>query len=301
MASKPFQETAASVEKELPLSPQARPQRRRVTGRFWSMLVFYVLIGFFLLNIIAMVGWVVLDSIGQEWFSTWFPKGMITWQWYAFELGDHDIVQLLSNTLIVALGSTLIGLLVGFPAAYVMARKQFRLKGLVMALYLLPMLIPPLAYGIPLATVLMRYLGGELPSVVLVNVVPTLPFIILILAPFIEQVDTSLESASRMLGANRFQTFVRIILPLVVPGLLTAGVLAVVRIIATFELTYLVANADAVTLVVVLYGDAFASGMRPEQSINAMAVIYMLTTMFLLGIALIFVKPTQFVVRLKGQ
>jgi putative spermidine/putrescine transport system permease protein len=129
--------------------------------------------------------------------------------------------------------------------------------------------------------------------------VPTLPFVILILVPFIEQVDVSLESASRMLGANRFQTFIRIILPLIVPGLLTAGVLAVVRVIAMFELTYLVANADAETLVVTLYGDAFASGMRPEQAINAMAVIYMLTTMFLLGVALIFVKPTQFVVRLK--
>jgi putative spermidine/putrescine transport system permease protein len=117
--------------------------------------------------------------------------------------------------------------------------------------------------------------------------------------PFIEQVDVSLESASRMLGANRFQTFIRIILPLIIPGLLTAGVLAVVRVIAMFELTYLVANADAETLVVTLYGDAFASGMRPEQAINAMAVIYMLTTMFLLGVALIFVKPTQFVVRLK--
>ena len=59
--------------------------------------------------------------------------------------------------------------------------------------------------------------------------------------------------------------------------------------------------ADAETLVVTLYGDAFASGIRPEQAINAMAVVYVLVTMLLLGIALFFVKPTQFVVRLKGQ
>jgi putative spermidine/putrescine transport system permease protein len=148
---------------------------------------------------------------------------------------------------------------------------------------------------------MLRYFGGELPSIILVNVVPALPFVILILVPFIEQVDVSLESASRMLGANRFQTFVRVVLPLIIPGLLTAGVLAIVRVIAMFELTYLVANADAETLVVTLYGDAFASGIRPEQAINAMAVTYMLTTTILLGIALIFVKPTQFVVRLKGQ
>ncbi|HYU71663.1 MAG TPA: ABC transporter permease [Ktedonobacteraceae bacterium] len=299
MATEPFQETATTAADQL--STLKQPRRTRRKKGFWSALIFYVLVGFFILNLLAMVCTVVLDSLSQEWFNSWLPTGLFTTQWYAFELSDHDLVQLLSNTLIVALGATLIALIVGFPAAYVLARKQFRFKGLLTGIYLLPMLIPPLAYGIPLATALLRYVGGDLPSVVLVNVVPTLPFVILILTPFIEQVDVSLESASRMLGANRLQTFVRIVLPLIVPGLLTAGVLAVVRVIAMFELTYLVANANAGTLVVTLYGDAFASGMRPEQAINAMAVIYMLTTMILLGIALLFVKPTQFVVRLKSQ
>ncbi|HEV2662871.1 MAG TPA: ABC transporter permease subunit [Ktedonobacteraceae bacterium] len=301
MATEPFQETSIATANHLPISPLAQPRTGRRKKGFWTALIFYVLVGFFILNLLAMVCAVVLDSLGEQWFQTWLPQGLFTTQWYAFELSDHDIVQLLSNTLIVALGATLLALAVGFPAAYVMARKQFRFKGVLMGIYLLPMLIPPLAYGIPLATVLLRYIGGELPGVVLVNVVPTLPFVILILTPFIEQVDVSLESASRMLGASRLQTFVRIVLPLIVPGLLTAGVLAAVRVIAMFELTYLVANADAGTLVVTLYGDAFASGMRPEQAINAMAVIYMLTTMVLLGVALLFVKATQFVVRLKGQ
>jgi putative spermidine/putrescine transport system permease protein len=299
MATEPIQETATATMSAGPINPPTKTRPSGLKRGFWAALIFYVVVGFFLLNLIAMVSTVVLDSVGREWFSTWFPAGMVTFQWYQYALNDHDIIQLLSNTLIVAVGATGLSVLVGFPAAYVLARKKFRLKSLVMGLYLLPMLVPPLAYGIPLATVLLRYLGGELPTVTLINVVPTLPFVILILVPFIEQVDVSLESASRMLGANRFQTFIRIILPLIVPGLLTAGVLAIVRVIAMFELTYLVANADAETLVVTLYGDAFASGMRPEQAINAMAVIYMLTTMLLLGVALIFVKPTQFVVRLK--
>lgn len=272
---------------------------RRKRG-LWSAIIFYVLVGFFILNLLAMVCTVVLDSLSLEWFNSWLPTGLFTTQWYTFALSDHDLVQLLTNTLIVAIGSTLIALLVGLPAAYVLARKQFRWKGVLMGIYLLPMLIPPLAYGIPLATVLLKYIGGDLSSVTLINVVPTLPFVILILTPFIEQVDVSLESASRMLGANRLQTFVRVILPLIIPGLLTAGVLAIVRVIAMFELTYLVADANSGTLVVTLYGDAFAAGMRPEQAINAMAVIYMLTTMVLLVVALLFVKPTQFVVRLKG-
>jgi putative spermidine/putrescine transport system permease protein len=54
-------------------------------------------------------------------------------------------------------------------------------------------------------------------------------------------------------------------------------------------------------MVVTLYGDAFGAGMRPNQAIDAMAVIYTATTMILLGVALIFVKPTQFVTRLKSS
>jgi putative spermidine/putrescine transport system permease protein len=270
-----------------------------LTGRFWGALCFYLAVGFFIINIVGLVGTVVVDSFGSHWFyGTWLPQGFTT-QWYQYELNDHNIGSLLFNTLFVAITVTVIALIAGFGAAYVLARKQFRGKGLLTALYLLPMLLPPLVYGIPLATVLLRYLGGALPSVILINLVPVVPFVILILRPFVEQVDVSLESASRMLGANRLQTFWRVIFPLMIPGLLTAGILAMVRTIAMFELTYLVADANSQTLVVILYSDAFAAGIRPNQAVDAMAVMYTLTTMIMVIIALIFVKPTQFVVRLK--
>jgi len=270
-----------------------------LSGRFWGAVCFYLAIGFFVVNILGLVGTVVVDSFGSHWFyGTWLPQGFTT-EWYQYELNDHDIVSLLFNTLFVAMTVTVIALIAGFGAAYVLARKQFRGKGLLTVLYLLPMLLPPLVYGIPLATVLLRYLGGALLSVILINLVPVVPFVILILRPFVEQVDASLESASRMLGANRLQTFWRVILPLMIPGLLTAGILAMVRTIAMFELTFLVADANAQTLVVILYSDAFAAGIRPNQAVDAMAVMYTLTTMTMVIIALIFVKPTQFVVRLK--
>jgi putative spermidine/putrescine transport system permease protein len=138
-------------------------------------------------------------------------------------------------------------------------------------------------------------------GIVLANLVPITPFVIFILTPFIEQVDPSLESASRMLGVGRFQTFRRIVLPLIIPGLLAAGVLALVRTFAAFELTYLVATTgSSQTMAVALYGDASGAGIRAHQLVNAMAVVYMLTTMSLVIVALIFVKPTQFVVSIKN-
>lgn len=296
-----IRDTAApGLSKSLPGQPfREKPRPWFLKGRFWATLCFYIAIGFFVVNILGLVGTVAVDSFGAHWFGgTWLPQGFTT-QWYQYEMNDHDIGSLLFNTLFVAVTVTLIALAAGFGAAYVLARKQFRFKGLLITLYLLPMLLPPLVYGIPLAAVLLRYLGGELPSVILINLVPVVPFVILILRPFVEQIDGSLESASRMLGANRFQTFWRVLLPLMMPGLLTAGILAIVRTIAMFELTFLVAGASSQTLVVILYSDAFAAGIRPNQAVDAMAVLYTLTTMAMVIVALIFIKPTQFVVRLK--
>ena len=280
-------------------------------GRFWQAVIFYGIIGFFVLNLLGMVASVVIDSFGTQWFATWLPDGL-TLHWYHYVTNDHDIGALLYNTLVVAVAATVIALVIGFPAAYVLARKDFRFKGVLTALYLVPMLLPPLAYGIPLATLLLRFLhsidlqlGTSLATslliVIIINLVPVVPFVILILTPFIQQIDASMESASAMLGANRWQTFSRVLLPLVIPGLLTAGILSIVRVVAMFDLTFLSAGPNAQTLVVTLYGDAFSTGIRPNQAIDGMAVIYMATSMALVGVALLFVKPTQFVVRVKTE
>jgi putative spermidine/putrescine transport system permease protein len=72
-----------------------------------------------------------------------------------------------------------------------------------------------------------------------------------------------------------------------------------VRTIAMFELTFLTAGPTSQTLVVALYYAVFAAGVRPGQSIDAMAVVYMVTTLVWLLIALRFVNPTQIVTRAK--
>lgn len=286
----------------LPATRTGIVRRPLPIGRILFSLAFYLTIGFFLLNLVAMVSTVVIDSFAASWFKTALPPEF-TLHWYTDLTAEHDMTLLLGNTFLVALATTLTALAVGFPAAYVLARKQFQLKVPLTILFLLPMLTPPLVYGIPVATLIIRLsLGGTLLGVILINLVPIVPFVIFVLMPFIEQVDPSLESASRMLGAGRFRTFIRVVLPLVIPGLLAAGVLALVRTFAAFELTYLVATTGgSQTLAVALYGDASGAGIRPHQFVNAMAVIYMLMTMSLVVIALFVVKPTQFVVHIKNR
>jgi ABC-type Fe3+ transport system permease subunit len=84
------------------------------------------------------------------------------------------------------------------------------------------------------------------------------------------------------------------------PGMLAALLLVLVRTIAMFELTFLTAGPTSQTLVVALYYAVFAAGVRAVQSIDAMAVIYMVTTLIWL-IALRFVNPTQIVARAKQE
>jgi ABC-type spermidine/putrescine transport system permease subunit II len=80
-------------------------------------------------------------------------------------------------------------------------------------------------------------------------------------------------AAARVFGANTFRLFSCVLLPLLLPGVLAALLLVLVRTIAMFELTFLTAWPTSQTLVVALYYAVFASGVRAVQSIDAMAVI----------------------------
>jgi putative spermidine/putrescine transport system permease protein len=201
---------------------------------------------------------------------------------------------------VVVFSVVFLSLLIGVPAAYTLARKDFRGKKLLTLLFLLPLMVPPITYGIPLATVMYQlHLAGTLPGVIIANMIPALPFVILVMTPFVEQIDTNIESAARVFGANTRQMFLYTLVPLLAPGVLAAGLLVLVRTVAMFELTFLVAGPDTQTLVVALYYAVFAAGVRAGQSVDAMAMIYMAITVLWLLIALRFVNPTQLVSRVK--
>jgi putative spermidine/putrescine transport system permease protein len=269
-------------------------------ARLWAAAV-WVLVGFFVLNLFAMIATVVTSSFATRWLGTWLPAGWTT-RWYIsawdeFQLGDVLSVTFQVVFLVVALSG-----LLGVPAAYALARRDFPGKRLIMLLFLLPLLVPPITFGIPLATVLYRTgLAGSMSGVVLANLVPTVPFVILVMIPFIEQIDPRIEAAARVFGANTWRLFLYILLPLLIPGMLAALLLVLVRTIAMFELTFLTAGPTSQTLVVALYYALFAAGVRATQSVDAMAVIYMVTTLVWLLIALRFVNPTQIVGRAKQE
>ena len=273
-------------------------KRKGLAGGLSAWLV-YAAVALFVILVGGVFLSVLMNSFATSWFGGWLPDGF-TGKWYAFAVDEFGLWNVLIVTLIVALSVTGISLLVGVPAAYALARRDFRGKSLVLGLLVLPLLVPPITYGIPLATMLYEYrLAGTLAGVILANLAPALPFVVLVMTPFIEQIDPNLERAARMMGAPTHRVFTRVLLPLAVPGILAAGLLVLVRTVAMFELTFLTAGPNSQTLVVSLYYAAFSAGIRPGQSIDAMAVIYMATTLLLLLAALRFVNPVNMVMRVR--
>jgi putative spermidine/putrescine transport system permease protein len=269
-------------------------------AKLWATTI-WVLVGFFIVNLLALIATVVVNSLATRWLGTWLPAGYTT-NWFSSAWEEFQLPSLLMVTMEVVGAVVLLSGLLGVPAAYAMARRDFPGKRLVMLLFLLPLLVPSITFGIPLATVLYRTgAAGTIWGVILANLVPTVPFVVLIMMPFIQQIDPRVESAARVFGAGTWSLFAYVLVPLLTPGILAALLLVLVRTIAMFELTFLTAGPDSQTLVVALYYAVFAAGVRAGQSIDAMAVIYMVTTLVWLLIALRFVNPTQIVTRTKRQ
>jgi putative spermidine/putrescine transport system permease protein len=269
-----------------------------IGSRLWAWAV-WLLVAFFIVNLLALIATVVVNSFSTRWFTTWLPVGFTT-KWYVSAWEEFQLPDVLIATFEVVGAVVLLAGLLGVPAAYAMARREFPGKRAVMLLFLLPMLVPPITFGIPLATVLYQAdLAGSIWGVILANLVPTVPFVILVMIPFIQQIDPRVEAAARVFGAGTLRMFIHVLVPLLTPGILAALLLVLVRTIAMFELTFLTAGPTSQTLVVALYYAVFAAGVRAGQSVDAMAVVYMVTTLAWLLLALRFVNPTQIVTRAK--
>ncbi len=283
--AKPAQ-TKAPGEKSLSATPS-------VWFVWFGITAFFV----FLFGIVLSV---VVDSFGKPWFDTWLPEHF-TLSWYQEAWTRFDLTHTIGVTLLVAFSVIVISVILGVPASYVLARSKFPGKGLVMLLFLLPILIPPITFGIPLATVMYNFgLGRTIIAVILVNLVPSVPFVIITMTPFIEQINPAIENAARMSGANMRQVFVRILGPLLVPGILAASILVLVRTVGMFDLTFLVSGPSSDTLVVAIYrAMTSAGGGESRQLISAMGVIYTAMMLVILVIALRFINPTQLVARVR--
>ena len=139
---------------------------------------------------------------------------------------DPTFSRALGNSLIIALVSTGITLVLGCMAAYAIVRFRFWGRGGISLVTLMMRMVPPAVLLVPVFGIWTFQFGldGTYAGIVLVYVALNLPFVIWILQSFIVQVPIQLEEAAKMDGAGAFQTFFLVVLPIIKPGLAAASI-----------------------------------------------------------------------------
>ncbi|HEY8825358.1 MAG TPA: carbohydrate ABC transporter permease [Candidatus Limnocylindria bacterium] len=144
-------------------------------------------------------------------------------------LESNGIVPATLNSLIVALLTVVIGVALGAPAAYALARFRFRGRGAFRAVVLVTRMFPIAILAIPLAAIFVRLgLYDNLITVALVHSAMALPFVILIVGGAFAQISLDFEEAAETLGSSRWGAFRHVALPSALPSLAAAAIFAFV-------------------------------------------------------------------------
>jgi len=201
-------------------------------------------------------------------------------RWYRELFGNSpDLWRSFGNTVLIALGAGAFATLLGTAGAIGMRWTRSRLRKLIEGLSFLPMVTPEIIIGVSL---LLLFAGLGVPlslfTVFLAHVTFCLPFTWLIVTARLQEFDASVLEAARDLGANEWQTLVRVILPIARPGILSAFLMAVTLSMEDFVITFFVSGPGSSTLAVHVYG-MMRLGVTPV--INALSVLLLAGTVVL--------------------
>lgn len=173
--------------------------------------------------------WMFISTIenGRDLLSItphFVPTGL-SFSSYTSVFKDPFFFEDVRNTAIITVSSVLLGLFIGFLAAVGVARFRFHGRNVFIVAMMFVQMVPLLAITIPLYFVANDFgLVDQLLGVILIYLITTVPYCVWVLRSFIVNIPVELDEAAMVDGCTRFGAFVRIILPLTVPGLVTAGV-----------------------------------------------------------------------------
>lgn len=206
-----------------------------------------------------------------------------SWRHYIDMFADIRLMQILVNTFIVALLSALIATLVGlFGALGIYNTKQQNTKNVLLSLNNILMVSPDVIIGASFL-IFFTMVGLKLGfgSVVLAHIAFSIPIVVLMVLPKLNEMNPALVDAARDLGANNYQVLSRVILPYAWPGILSGFFMAITYSLDDFAVTFFVTGNGFSTLSVEIYSRA-RQGI--DLSVNALSAL-----MFLLSLILVII------------
>lgn len=205
-----------------------------------------------------------------------------TFDWYASLWHDTVLVRALKNSLIVAVFTTLISLVLGTAGAWLMHRYRFRAASVLETLSFLPMIVPEVILGVSLL-ILFVTVGMQLgyTTIIISHVTFCFPFVMASVQARLAGLDPALEEAALDLGATPLQAFTKVLVPYLMPAIVSGGLMSFTLSLDELIVTYFTASAGTRTLPLEIFGRV-KKGLDP--SLNAISTVFILVTVAALAI-----------------
>ncbi len=201
-------------------------------------------------------------------------------KWYGKVLNDSSIWIAVRNSLVIAILSTIISTVLATLAAMLLGKYKFWGKQLFHNLMYVPVILPEIIFGVSLLALFMliKFPLGIF-SIVVAHITFSFPFATMIILAKVLNLPPSLEEASLDLGAGRWHTFRKVILPNIMPGVVSGALFAFTLSIDDFVVTFFTAGVGASTLPLKIYS-LIKFGITP--SVNAISTILIVFTIIIL-------------------
>ncbi len=237
---------------------------------------------------LLLVTWLVLPliplaiwSVARGWFFPDILPRLWTLDAWRYALSDTSgVLDALWLTIGISLAATVLSILVGVPAGRALGMYKFKGKEVIELMILAPTIVPGIAVVLGVHTVFI-YLGltNTVHGVILVHLIPTLPYMTLVMAGIFSNYDPAFEAQARSLGASPLKTFWYVTLPAIMPGIIVGGLFAFLVSWSQYILTLLVGGGRVVTLPLLLFN--FATSGRNDIT-GAIGMIYILPGILIL-------------------
>lgn len=228
-------------------------QRRGRFGNsvFWTVIWGLALFGLVYLLLPTLV--IVLASFTTSEYITFPPEGLsLRWFW---QLARMEAVKAAAlRSVGIAAAATAIAVFLGVAAAFPVVRGRFPGRDALNLLVMSPLVLPSLVYGLA-ALIFVTAIGVPLsiPVLVLSHVAIVVPYVLRTTAATLALLDPALEEAARSLGANVWQTFVRVMLPNLLPGIVTGAAFAFISSFDNLTVSLFLAGPRVETLPIRLF------------------------------------------------
>lgn len=238
--------------------------------------VFYCLLIYLFLFLPIVV--VVTNSFNATSTRPYLAWKGFTVEWYGKLFENSSLLEAFRNTMILAVISTVLAVIIGTLAAVGMYKYKFRGKTAIDALLYIPVVIPEIVLGISLLTLFANVnIPRGMVSLVLAHTTFSVPYVIFNVRARLAGYDNSIEEASMDLGAGRVKTFMHITLPVLAPGIGGGALLAFTLSLDDVIVSYFT-NGQTMTFPLKVWA-GIKSGVAPD--VNALSTLILIATVLL--------------------